>query len=109
MIVYSNSLEDAHGLIQFFRSNAATLRNLRKIIITREKTTVLDVNGDGIEFPGLTYGSPVLEELMRELGVIMQPTGDHQNVLKTKPPLVIERAGADFFVAMLDRVLSEGW
>ena len=44
-----------------------------------------------------------------ELGVIMQPTGDHQNVLKTKPPLVIERASADFFVAMLDRVLSEGW
>ena len=40
------------GLIQFFRSNAATLRNLRKIIITREKTTVFDVNGDGIEFPG---------------------------------------------------------
>ncbi len=44
-----------------------------------------------------------------ELGVIMQPTGDHQNVLKTKPPLIIERAGVDFFVAMLDRVLSEGW
>ncbi|MCD2441397.1 aminotransferase class III-fold pyridoxal phosphate-dependent enzyme [Agromyces sp. SYSU K20354] len=44
-----------------------------------------------------------------ELGVIMQPTGDHQNVLKTKPPLVIERASADFFVAMLDRVLTEGW
>lgn len=44
-----------------------------------------------------------------ELGVIMQPTGDHQNVLKTKPPLVVERASADFFVAMLDRVLSEGW
>ena len=51
MIVYSGSLEDAHGLIQFFRSNAATLRNLRKIIITREKSTVFDVNGDGIEFP----------------------------------------------------------
>jgi hypothetical protein len=77
MIVYSNSLEDAHGLIQFFRSNAATLRNLRKIIITREKTTVLDVNGDGIEFPGLTYGSPVLEELMRELGVIFNPVTLH--------------------------------
>ena len=44
-----------------------------------------------------------------ELGVIMQPTGDHQNVLKTKPPLVIERDSADFFVAMLDRVLAEGW
>ncbi|MFF2275794.1 aminotransferase class III-fold pyridoxal phosphate-dependent enzyme [Agromyces sp. NPDC058126] len=44
-----------------------------------------------------------------ELGVIMQPTGDHQNVLKTKPPLCIEAGSADFFVEMLDRVLTEGW
>ncbi|WP_400996872.1 aminotransferase [Agromyces sp. GXQ0307] len=44
-----------------------------------------------------------------ELGVIMQPTGDHQNVLKVKPPLVVTRESADFFVDMLDRVLTEGW
>ncbi|GAA1789855.1 aminotransferase class III-fold pyridoxal phosphate-dependent enzyme [Agromyces lapidis] len=44
-----------------------------------------------------------------ELGVIMQPTGDHQNVLKTKPPLCIEPGSADYFVEMLDRVLTEGW
>jgi len=44
-----------------------------------------------------------------ELGVIMQPTGDHQNVLKTKPPLCIDRASADFFVNTLDRVLATGW
>jgi hypothetical protein len=77
MIVYSGSLEDAHALIQFFRSNAATLRNLRKLIITREKTTVRDVNGDGIEFPGLTYGNSVLDELLRELGVIFTPAQLH--------------------------------
>ena len=77
MIVYSDSLDDSHQLIQFFRSHAATLRNLRKLIITREKTTVLDVNGDGIEFPGLTYGNTVLEELLRELGVIFTPASLH--------------------------------
>jgi 4-aminobutyrate aminotransferase-like enzyme/Ser/Thr protein kinase RdoA (MazF antagonist) len=44
-----------------------------------------------------------------ELGVIMQPTGDHQNVLKVKPPLCIDRASVDFFVDALDRVLAEGW
>lgn len=43
------------------------------------------------------------------LGVIMQPTGDFQNVLKVKPPLVVTRESADFFVDMLDRVLVEGW
>ncbi|MFF2371559.1 aminotransferase [Agromyces sp. NPDC058110] len=46
---------------------------------------------------------------LRDLGVIMQPTGDHQNVLKTKPPLCLDDASADFFVEMLDRVLAEGW
>lgn len=48
-------------------------------------------------------------ERMLELGVIIQPTGDHQNILKTKPPLCIDIAGADFYVDTLDRVLTEGW
>lgn len=46
---------------------------------------------------------------MLELGVIIQPTGDHQNILKTKPPLCIDAEGADFYVDTLDRVLTEGW
>ncbi len=48
-------------------------------------------------------------ERMRELGVIVQPTGDRQNVLKMKPPMCITRESADFFVDMLDRVLRTGW
>jgi hypothetical protein len=77
MIVDAGSLEDSHELIQFFRREAARMRNLRKAIITPEKTAVLDVNGDEIVFPGLTYGSPVLETLLRELGVIFTPETLH--------------------------------
>jgi 4-aminobutyrate aminotransferase-like enzyme/Ser/Thr protein kinase RdoA (MazF antagonist) len=44
-----------------------------------------------------------------QLGVIMQPTGDHLNVLKIKPPLCLSQESADFFADMLERVLSEGW
>ncbi len=44
-----------------------------------------------------------------ELGVIMQPTGDHQNVLKIKPPLCITRESVDYFADMLDRVLTTGF
>ncbi|OWV81078.1 hypothetical protein ATY77_22815 [Rhizobium sp. R634] len=44
-----------------------------------------------------------------ELGVIMQPTGDHQNVLKIKPPLCLSIENADFFADMLEKVLEEGW
>jgi 4-aminobutyrate aminotransferase-like enzyme len=46
-------------------------------------------------------------ERMRELGIIDQPTGDHGNVLKVKPPLCISESDAEQFVAVLDRVLSE--
>jgi len=48
-------------------------------------------------------------ERLRELGVIVQPTGDRQNVLKMKPPMCITRESADYFVDMLERVLRTGW
>jgi 4-aminobutyrate aminotransferase-like enzyme/Ser/Thr protein kinase RdoA (MazF antagonist) len=44
-----------------------------------------------------------------DLGVIMQPTGDHLNVLKIKPPMCLTRESADFFADMLAKVLDEGW
>jgi len=46
-------------------------------------------------------------ERMLDLGVIIQPTGDHLNILKIKPPLCIDPAGADFFAETLDRALTE--
>ncbi|MGW9405128.1 aminotransferase [Arthrobacter sp. NPDC055585] len=46
---------------------------------------------------------------MRELGVIVLPTGDRQNILKIKPPLCFTEESARFFLAALDRVLTEGW
>ena len=48
-------------------------------------------------------------ERMLELGVIVQPTSERQNVLKIKPPLCLSRGSADFFVDALDQVLSDGW
>ncbi|MDK1388444.1 aminotransferase [Sinorhizobium sp. 8-89] len=44
-----------------------------------------------------------------DLGVIMQPTGDHLNVLKIKPPLCLSRESADFFADMLEQMLEDGW
>ncbi|MFC5788546.1 aminotransferase class III-fold pyridoxal phosphate-dependent enzyme [Agromyces tardus] len=70
----------------------------------------------GVEFvrdratlePATEETAAICDRLL-ELGVIMQPTGDHQNVLKVKPPLCLDRSSADHFVALLDRVLDEGW
>src|SRR5829696_2522623 len=47
-------------------------------------------------------------ERLRELGVICQPTGDGNNVLKVKPPLCITRESADVVVGALGTALR-GW
>ena len=70
MITYRGPAEDSRELIQFFRREVDQLKALRKIIINTEKTVILDVNKEGMEFPGLTYGSESLEELLRELGIV---------------------------------------
>jgi hypothetical protein len=77
MIVYTGSLEDSHELAQFVRRETTNLRSLRKLVISRDKTIVRDVNGDGMEFPGLTYGLATLEVLLRELGVVFTPQTLH--------------------------------
>jgi 4-aminobutyrate aminotransferase-like enzyme/Ser/Thr protein kinase RdoA (MazF antagonist) len=46
---------------------------------------------------------------LRELGIVVQPTGERANVLKMKPPMVLTREAADFYVDQLERVLLEGW
>lgn len=48
-------------------------------------------------------------ERMRELGVIVLTTSERSNVLKIKPPLCLTVESAEHVVAMLDRVLTEGW
>ena len=48
-------------------------------------------------------------ERLRELGVIVLTTSERSNVLKIKPPLCLSVESADHVLAMLDRVLTEGW
>jgi 4-aminobutyrate aminotransferase-like enzyme len=48
-------------------------------------------------------------ERMLDLGVVIQPTGDGNNVLKVKPPLCLTRASADVVVDALERTLAGGW
>ena len=78
MIVYAGPLDDSHFLIQFFRREAPKLKLLRRLVVSQQKTVVLDVNGDGIEFPGLTFDCPALERLLRDLGVVYSREDLHQ-------------------------------
>lgn len=48
-------------------------------------------------------------ERLRELGVVVLTTSERSNVLKVKPPLCLTAQSADFVLAQLDRVLTEGF
>lgn len=58
---------------------------------------------------------PAAEETMalcdrlRELGIIMQPTGDHLNIFKIKPPLCLTKESVDYFADTLENIMEEGW
>ncbi|GAJ94400.1 aminotransferase [Rhizobium rhizogenes] len=68
----------------------------------------------GVEFvrnretltPATEETADICDRLL-DLGVIMQPTGDHLNVLKIKPPLCLSSESADFFVKALEKALED--
>jgi len=57
--------------------------------------------------PAAEEGLAICERML-ELGVVIQPTGDGDNVLKVKPPLCITRQSADVVAMALERTLAEG-
>lgn len=62
---------------------------------------------DRADLEPATEETAELCDRMLDLGVIVQPTGDHLNILKIKPPLCIDTAAADFFTDMLDLALTQ--
>ena len=56
-----------------------------------------------------TQEAAAICERLKELGVVVLTTSERSNVLKVKPPLCLTPESADFVVAALDRVLTEGW
>jgi 4-aminobutyrate aminotransferase-like enzyme len=76
---------------------------------------IADVRGDGL-FIGVELVDPdgvPMKELtgrvvnaMRERRVLISATGINGNVLKIRPPLILERAHADLLLATTDEALT---
>ena len=64
-LVHRHDTNHPEGVIKFFKENLVQLRDLRRLIITPERTEILDINGDKMVFEGLTYGDTALEELLK--------------------------------------------
>ncbi|HWI30052.1 MAG TPA: aminotransferase [Microbacterium sp.] len=64
----------------------------------------IEIIGKDVDDPDGTAAFEICRDLLDE-GIIVQPTGDHKNVLKIKPPLTLDRGAVDRFIAALDRVM----
>jgi 4-aminobutyrate aminotransferase-like enzyme len=67
----------------------------------------VDIVRPGTRDPDPGTAMAICERLLA-LGAVVQPTGDAYNVLKVKPPLCIDDAGAGHLLAALERTLREG-
>jgi 4-aminobutyrate aminotransferase-like enzyme len=76
---------------------------------------VLDVRGDGLflgmELEGVgetpaRARAALAVDAMREAGVLISATGPRGNVLKIRPPLVLDEPQADLLIAAVDAALS---
>jgi len=65
----------------------------------------VEVVAGGPDAPDPAAAAAICVDLLEE-GVIVQPTGDHKNVLKIKPPLTIDADAVARFLAALDGVLE---
>ena len=65
----------------------------------------VEVVSGGPDGPDPDTAAAICVDLLEE-GVIVQPTGDHKNVLKIKPPLTIDADAVERFLAALDGVME---
>jgi hypothetical protein len=57
----------------FLRQQALELSLLRWVYVEQSCTRVADVNRDEMVFPGVTFGHPLLELILREAGASFDP------------------------------------
>ena len=59
---------------RFVREQVEDLSLLRRVIVSRDGTRILDVNRSELRFPGVSYGNPLLPTILREAGASFDPS-----------------------------------
>ncbi|MBL9175123.1 MAG: hypothetical protein JNL10_16410 [Verrucomicrobiales bacterium] len=60
-------------IARFIRQRQDDLSLLRRVIVESGRTRVLDVNRSELVFPGISYGHPWLETILKEAGASYDP------------------------------------
>ena len=63
--------------VAFLAEQRQRLKTIRRVVVTADQTRVLDVNRNEVVCPGVTYGQPLLEVVLRGAGASFDPTNFH--------------------------------
>lgn len=61
----------------FLADQRQRMKPFRRVVVAADRTSVLDVNRNEVVFPGVTYGHPLLETVLRGAGASFDPANFH--------------------------------
>jgi hypothetical protein len=64
-------------VVVFLADQRQRMKPFRRVIVSADQTRVVDVNRNAVVFPGVTYGHPLLEAVLRSAGASFDPTTFH--------------------------------
>jgi len=70
--------ESPEELARFILDRRQDFKAYRRVIIQPDLTLIQDLNRNEIRFPGIGYGHPLLETLLREAGASFDPRTVHE-------------------------------
>jgi len=104
-----NLIQNAANIGSYLREGIRKLQTKHRCIASiRGKGLSLGIE---LEDPktGLPAGGLTVKVVnrLREEGVLLSECGTHNHVLKFRPPMVISKSNADFFIQVFDKILTD--
>ncbi|MEN9573591.1 MAG: hypothetical protein RL514_1446 [Verrucomicrobiota bacterium] len=64
-------------VVVFLADQRQRLKPFRRVVVAPDQTRVVDLNRNEVNFPGVTYGHPLLESVLRGAGAAFDPANCH--------------------------------
>lgn len=61
------------AVVAFLAEQRQRLKPFRRVVVASDRTRVVDVNRSELVFPGVTFGHPLLETVLRGAGASFDP------------------------------------
>jgi hypothetical protein len=65
-------------VVAFIHEQRQRMKPYRRVVVNKDQTRVIDLNRAELHFPGVTYGHPLLETVLREAGAAFDPATVHE-------------------------------